>query len=49
MTPIPKIQPVIGSNNTKSIPRPKPIIHTPNVFFNMFIAFPPFKKVLPTV
>ena len=31
-------QPVIGSNNTISIPRPNPMKHTPNVFFkNPFI------------
>ena len=34
--------PVIGSNNTISIPIPNPIKHTPNVFFkNPFIFLPP--------
>lgn len=34
--------PVIGSNNTISIPKPNPIKHTPNVFFkNPFIKLPP--------
>ena len=34
--------PVIGSNRTIKIPSPKPIKHTPHVFFkNPFIPLPP--------
>jgi hypothetical protein len=32
--PIANSHPVIGSNNTNNIPIPKPIKHTPKVFFN---------------
>lgn len=39
--PIPNIQPAIGSSKTNNIPNPKPIKHTPNVFFNIFKYSPP--------
>lgn len=32
--PMANSQPVNGSNNTSNIPSPRPIKHTPKVFFN---------------